>query len=216
LRVPLEGKPPIGTGIDHIILGINNLDRGIAWIEQITGVRAIFGGVHPGHGTQNALLALGEDCYLEIMAPDPRQSAPTWFTQILTLNEPRLIGWAVHTSNLSALARVAVTAGLAVDGPYDGARTRPGGDVLSWKLFRLRDDWGGLLPLFLDWGNSTHPAHDLPQGCRLVNFHLQSPQPEDLAGIFKSLSVKVDVEQRNAPRMSARIASPRGEVDLAS
>src|ERR1039458_1778517 len=100
------------TGLDHLILAINDLDRGIAWVEQRTGVRAAFGGVHPGRGTRNALLSLGPDCYLEIIAPDPQQSSPAWFSQILTLPEPRLIAWAVHTSDLAALAQTAEAAGL--------------------------------------------------------------------------------------------------------
>lgn len=114
------------TGLDHLILGIDDLDRGVAWMDRVTGVRAVFGGVHPGRGTQNALLALGPNCYLEIMAPDPEQPSVAWFTRMLTLSEPRLMGWAVHTSDVFALAQAARLAGIPIDGPHDGARSRPG------------------------------------------------------------------------------------------
>jgi hypothetical protein len=205
------------TGLDHIILGIDNLDRGIAWVEQRTGVRAIFGGVHPGRGTRNALLALGPSCYLEIIAPDPQQSSPTWFSQVLAMRDPRLIAWAVHTSGLTALAQTAVAAGFPIDGPHDGARSRPDGKILSWKLFRLRDDSGGLLPFFIEWGrDSVHPATDAPSGCSLTSFRLQSPDAPELARACHALAVEVTVEPGDKPRMLARLASPKGEVDLTS
>lgn len=205
------------TGLDHIILGIDDLDRGVAWAEQRTGVRAAFGGVHPGRGTRNALLALGPDCYLEIIAPDPQQSSPTWFRQILTMPEPRLIAWAVHTSNLAALAQNAISAGIPVDGPHDGSRSRQDGKMLSWKLFRLRDDRGGLLPFFIEWGrDAAHPAADAPPGCTLASFHLQSPDAEDLARACQTLGVDVRVESSEEPALFACIASPRGQIELTS
>ncbi|MGO8789192.1 MAG: VOC family protein [Terriglobia bacterium] len=204
------------TGLDHLILGIDDLDRGVAWMDRVTGVRAVFGGVHPGRGTQNALLALGPNCYLEIMAPDPEQPSVAWFTRMLTLSEPRLMGWAVHTSDVFALAQAARLAGIPIDGPHDGARSRPGGAILSWKLFRLWDDRGGLLPIFLDWGESVHPAQDAPPGCHLERFHLQSPEAGELARVFHTLCVDVLVEPAREPRMLARIKSPRGEVELTS
>jgi len=205
------------TGLDHIILGVDDLDKGVAWVEQQTGVRAAFGGVHPGRGTRNALLSLGPDCYLEIIAPDPQQPSPTWFSRILTLPEPRLIAWAVRTPDIVALAEKAVAAGLRIDEPHDGIRSRPDGKVLSWRLFHLRQNCDGLLPFFIEWGrDSVHPAADAPRGCTLERFHLQSPDAAELAPVLQTLSVKIAMEPGEKPRMLARITSPKGEVELTS
>ncbi|MGA3328870.1 MAG: VOC family protein [Terriglobia bacterium] len=205
------------TGLDHIILGINDLDRGVAWVEQRTGVRAMFGGVHPGRGTRNALIALGPSSYLEILAPDPQQSSPTWFTQLPNMPDPRLIAWAVHTPDLTALARTAVAAGFSIDGPHDGTRSRPDGKVLSWKLFHLRDNRGGVLPFFIEWGrDSLHPAADAPSGCRLESFHIESPAAQELARTFQSLSVEASVRPGELLLMRAHIASPHDELEFTS
>ncbi len=205
------------TGLDHLILGINDLDRGIDWVEQQTGVRAIFGGVHPGRGTRNALLSLGADSYLEIIVPDPQQSSPTWFSQILSLTEPRLLTWAAHTSDLARLIQAAKVADILIDGPYDGARTRPDGKKLRWKLFHLKGNHGGLLPFFIEWSRETvHPAMDASAGCTLKGFYLQSPANRDLTSICQVLDVTATIKAADQPGLRALLSTPKGDVVLTS
>jgi len=206
----------VRTILDHIILGAGDLDAGVDLLDQLTGVKAAFGGIHPGRGTRNALLALGSSCYLEIMAPDPQQSSLSWFTQLQSLREPKLIGWAVRTSKLDAVAYSAGKLGVGIGGPQLGSRARPAGGMLRWTLLRCLSDRTGLLPIFIDWGNSIHPARDAPAGCELESFGLQTPDAPELRHIFQVLSVDVELTSAEEPRMYARIKGPKGRVDLFS
>jgi hypothetical protein len=213
---PWLGKS-VPLALDHIILGIDDLDIGIGWMEEHAGVRAVFGGVHPGRGTRNAVLSLGPRRYLEILAPDPQQPSQSWYEKVRTLREPRLVGWAARTEDIAALARKALAASFAVEGPNDGTRKRPDSKTLRWKSFRLKDDRGGLLPFFIEWSSeSIHPAADAPAGCTLAHFFLQSPASQELAKACQDLGVEVAVERGEKPLLRARIATPRGDVELTS
>lgn len=213
----LRGLESVPTMFDHMLLGIGDLDRGIAFMEERAGVKAVFGGVHPGRGTRNALLSLGTLRYLEIIAPDPKQTVAPMLPDLPQMREPRLLGWAAHTDDIDALAKKISAAGFAIQGPAEGSRARPDGKTLRWKSFRLEDDQHGLLPFFIEWSrDSVHPSVDAPGGCRLIQFSAASPEPTVLAAAYSRLGVAVGVEHGEEIQLRAKIAVPKGEIELTS
>ena len=203
--------------LDHIILGCNDLDLGMELVEQNTGVRPAIGGVHPGRGTRNALLSLGERRYLEIIAPDPAQQKIVHFPQIREMKDPRLIGWAVHPPDIAATAKLLRENQIAFSGPDDGSRKRPDGNVLNWKTINLADDRHGILPFFIEWSaDSVHPSKDAPKKCDLDYFTVMAVDPAELSQVFKRIGVDTAVERSDKDRLRAHITGPKGELGLSS
>jgi hypothetical protein len=204
--------------LDHILLGASDLEAGVLEVEKDAGVRAAGGGSHPGAGTRNALLSLGTERYLEVIAPDPQQKGPhsTRYGNLDGLKEPRLIGWAAHTRDIDGLAQWLRDAGIAAVGPNEGSRVRPDGKVLRWRTLGLKDDHAGLLPFFIQWGADTvHPSVDAPAGCKIVSFDVESPDAAALHELFQKLGIEVQV-RTGVTLLRARIAGLHGEFELTS
>ena len=204
--------------LDHILLGCDGLDRGIAWVQARTGARARFGGVHPGAGTQNALLSLGRNRYLEIIAPDPKQPAGLDSRDLKSLkDDPALVGWAAHPGDIAALAARLKQKGLEIEGPIPGSRKRPDGRVLNWTVLRLKNESTQLLPFFIEWGaGSIHPSVDSPQGCQLLRFEAVTPDIVSFSAIAKELDLDLPVVPGKKSYLHAVIEGPRGKFEVTS
>lgn len=208
--------------LDHILLGCSDLNQGMNFVELHTGVGPVVGGVHPGRGTRNALLSLGKMHYLEIIAPDPAQagqkiSRESMVTRLKGLTSPRIIEWAVHTTEIDRVAERLRKAGITFEGPAPGSRKRPDGQVLNWQTLNLEDNRDGLLPFFIQWGaGSVHPSIDAPAGCTLRNFSVHGPKPEELASQFRQLGIGVQVAKGSKPELRAEIVGVHGRLELHS
>src|SRR5712675_1310972 len=206
-----EDDDQVPTLLDHILLGCNDLDRVIELVEQNVGVRPAIGGVHPGRGTRNALLSLGERRYLEIIAPDPKQDRIEPFAQkqiahLKQLTSPHLIGWAAHPGDLEKFSMRLREAGIPFDGPRAGSRQRPDGKLLQWKTLNLKDDRDGLLPFFIEWSSdSLHPSEDAPKGCRLTHFGGLTPITDELTKIANLLQLDLSLSRGDQPVLKAAI-----------
>lgn len=198
--------------------GAPDLEAGIEKAHELFGVIASPGGSHPGLGTRNALLALGSDVYLEIIAPDPdQQLANTFGGRLKTMQQCQLITWAVAASPLNVVASSVTASGINATGPIATERTTIDGELLSWELlFISGHSFGNLMPFFIDWHNTVHPAKVNPPAGEFSNICLSSPRAKDLQSLFEKMDVEVLVKQASTPAISVEIATAKGLVTLES
>lgn len=157
--------------IDHVMLGINDLDAGVRELEALTGVHAKFGGKHPGRGTQNALVSLGPETYLEIIAPQPGAT-----TEFATLQHLTPVGFAVFASDVAAVRSELAKRGVKTTEPQAGSRATPAGTTLHWTTFGILEPKLEVAPFFIRWDDlTTHPAKTSPGGCTLVALDVTAP-----------------------------------------
>jgi hypothetical protein len=203
--------------VDHLVYAVPDLDAGVADLEQRLGVRAAPGGQHPGRGTRNALIALGPDSYLEILAPDPAQPASAggrWFGVDAKV-PARLAGWAAKGSDLARVATSAAARGVPLGPVVAGSRQRPDGVTLKWTL----TDPGvasdvTLLPFFIDWADGPHPAATAPRGPVLVSLRAEHPRPARAREPLAALGIELPIDAGPRATLVAELRTVSGVVEL--
>lgn len=204
--------------VDHLLLGVPDLDAGIAWVEDRIGVRAAVGGNHPGRGTRNALIALTKQQYLEIIAPDPAQQ-PQVQSGLADLGTPMLVKWAAVTTDIAGVAVRVRADGLEASALRPGARNRPDGVRLEWTTLALPSTFAkgeiDPLPFFIEWSTATlHPSVDAPQGGELLSLEFEHPDAESLRQTFSRIGIDATVRDAERVRLVATLQTPRGTVTL--
>lgn len=215
---PVPNKEtPILSKIDHLVYATPDLASGIEQVEKLLGVKAVPGGQHPGAGTRNALIRLGELTYLEIIGPDPDQPKPVQSRRfgIDDLKAPRLVTWAAKGTDLNAITQDAKQRGIDLGQVQSGSRRRPDGVLLAWRLTvspALNAD--GIVPFFIDWGTTQHPASSLPKGCTLISLRAEHPDAARVRAMLVGLGLNLPVEAGRAPALIALVRTPHGDVEL--
>ena len=213
----VQSSADLLSQVDHLVYATTDLDRGMADIEQLTGVRPSPGGQHPGRGTHNALLSLGPNVYLEIIARDPAQPEPATPRAfgLDTLTSPRLVTWSAKGTQLNQLHRAAADSNIALGAVFSGSRRRPDGVLLSWQFTDPAVSIGdGIMPFFIDWGSSPHPSQSAARGATLIAFRAEHPDAQRVQRMLQQLGLKLTVSKGSLPALIATIEGPRGRIEL--
>ncbi len=135
--------------LDHVLIAVPDLDRAGEELLAAHGLASAPGGRHPGWGTANRIVPLGET-YLELVAVvDPDEAAASVFGRWVAASRGPF-AWAVRTDDVEAFAE---RHGLEVGA---GSRTRPDGTRLGWRLAGVaRAAAEPSLPFVIQWDAGT-------------------------------------------------------------
>ena len=202
--------------IDHLVWYGAGLEAGRSFFAARLDKAPAYGGSHPGEGTANHLSALGPDTYLEILGRDPGQPDARLDPEVAALEGEGLYHWAVGGIAIADLKARAEAAGLA-HGIAAGGRAKPDGTKLAWTFFGVRGHgFGALIPFFIDWHDTPHPARAAPRGGSLVEFTVMSPQAARLQAIYDALGIDVSVREGPEPGFAATIQAAARPLALRS
>jgi hypothetical protein len=110
--------------IDHVVVGVRDLDVAAKRILEEYGLEAQPGGAHSGAGTANMIVPVGNDQFLELLTiTDSRSRHPIvrWLGK-LVLEEDRLLALVIEPDDLDATAERLGEPTIEQDRVYDDGR----------------------------------------------------------------------------------------------
>lgn len=168
-----QHQSAMGNAVDHLIICVDDLDRGSSLLESRYGLASIPGGRHGGHGTANHLVPLGHS-YLEVVAvvdveEASRSSFGRWVGE-KARNDIALHGLCLRTDDIEVVSK---SRGLEVTAM---SRRRPDGVELRWRVAALSHMLREGLPFFIQWDipEALHPGRgpNAPHGTS-IEVHLR-------------------------------------------
>jgi hypothetical protein len=201
---------------DHLVVAAASLAQGVAHVEQQLGVKLSPGGQHLFMGTHNALLRLGANCYLEVIAIDatlPAPPRPRWFglddraLQAGLAKTPRLIHWVARTDDIVTAQAMAPD----ILGPVVAASR----GALHWKITIPEDGSlpaGGAFPTLIEWPSGDHIARKMvDRGYRLVELIITHPDVDKFRERLRLLAEPcVRFQKGETIHLSAIVQTPSG------
>ena len=195
-------------GIDHLVYACAHLARGMDEIENLLGVRPVPGGQHPEFGTHNALLSLGPETYIEVIARDPDStvSVPSALAELANDQKSQLKTWVLRTEEIDQLAGVANAAGINIGSVQSGCRRAPDGSAIRWKLTDHNAmPMDGAIPFLISWGDTPHPAGVVPRGGEFLSLTIEHPDADYVRAALSVLGVELEVIQAAEFKLTAGI-----------
>ncbi len=172
------------TGLDHIIIGVRDLDAATEIFRDKLGLIPSGGGVHPKVGTANRIIVIG-DTYLELITVRTPAEAQTSIVERLAKGEGYL-NFVLASNDLQADTEAIKARGISLVGPEKGSLNAGDGHTRGWLRTNIeRPDLTQHYPFLIQ-----HDSTGKERRSRLAGW---TTPPEHPLGVTKVLSTTLVV-----------------------
>ncbi len=119
------------TGLDHVIIGVRDLDAATEIFREKLGLMSSGGGVHATGGTANRIIVIG-DTYLELITVRTPSEAQASIVERLAKGEGYL-NFVLSSNDMQADSKAMKARGVSLVGPETGSLKAGDGRVRSWS-----------------------------------------------------------------------------------
>jgi catechol 2,3-dioxygenase-like lactoylglutathione lyase family enzyme len=172
------------TAIDHIIIGVNNLDMAATQFSQKLGLAVSGGGTHPTGGTANRIIVIG-DTYLELIAIHNPTEAQQSMLGRLAIHEGYL-NFVLASNDIKADSTAMINRSIPILGPTLGSLRAADGRTRGWFRTNIeRPDLAQRYPFIIQ-----HDSSGEERRFRLAGWTIP---PEHALGVMQIRSTTIAV-----------------------
>lgn len=221
-----EGKvltKPGGHQLDHIGLAVNDLDKGVARVAELTGVQPIVHPPEPNAPYQSASLKIGEKSFLEILGPNLAHGGLHPLKSLLRSMPPdelTLWFWYVGTDDFDKFESKVVAGGRCIENKV--VQDEPGinDEHSTYVRGQIGPGFDPVFPNAIQW--KTPPRTELDTGmqiCPLKDFHVTASAHDVVGTFFNATGIDASILKQSGDGksyLSLTISTPKGDVQFKS
>ncbi len=199
---------------DHLVVCVVDLEAAGREFVNLHGLASVEGGRHPGHGTANRIVPLG-DSYIELVAVvDDHEAAGSPFglwVSSQASGQIRVDALCLRTSDIESVARERGLESVSM------SRARPDGSTLSWTVAGIERTIADGYPFFIEWGvpDSEMPGRtslgQAPSAAHLDSVEIAGDSEALQTWIYGASRVKV---ASGSPTTNALITTATGAIRI--
>jgi len=204
--------------LDHIVIVAPDFQEALKEFENMTGIKPSVVGSLRGLGIKTARVGLDNNAYIEIMAPDPKNSGPIGAALARDLEEGTLLPYhyAIRSSEVSEMKDDYVPNELGWQPDHISMfGASQDGTPKKWEMLYLYGHKiGGCVPFYIDWGECDHPSATIPEVGSLKSLIIRAPAGHKVHDLLSTVS-GIEVEKGES-MIEFAFGSPEGTITFSA